>query len=274
MSSDDVDFSFDGRVALSYDEVRAHPPEVSRAVAAVIADEVGPNARILEPGVGTGRIALPLVAAGCQVVGADISPSMLTALAEKPQQGSGRLDLIRCDISKLPLVAGSFDAIVCVHVLHLIANWEDLLRQLVALLKPGGIIILGRDWIDPASFAGQIRNEFRRAVVELSETIVSPPSARGFVAALIELGMQTEADGAERTAAEWQTALAPSQVLDEIRSKNDAESWVLPDELLGRVMERLDDLAAKTWPDTDGARPVKRRFVYSLLRAPKLNNPS
>lgn len=269
MSSDDVDFSFDGRVALSYDEVRAHPPEVSHSVAAVIAAEVGPNARILEPGVGTGRIALPLVAAGCKVVGADISAPMLTALAEKSQTSPGQLDLIRCDLAKLPLVPGSFDAIVCVHVLHLIADWQNLLHRLVALLKPGGIMILGRDWIDPASFAGQIRNEFRRAVVELSETIVSPPGARGFVAALIELGMQAEADGAERTAAEWQTQLAPGQVLDEIRSKNDAESWVLPDELLGRVMERLDELAAKTWPDTDEPQPVKRRFVYSVLRAPR-----
>jgi hypothetical protein len=32
---------------------------------------------------------------------------------------------------------------------------------------------------------------------------------------------------------------APRQVLDGIRSRDDAESWVLPDPLL-RVMERLD----------------------------------
>lgn len=268
MPGDTLDFSFDKRVAVDYDDVRGHPLEVSTAVGRVLAREAGEGARFLELGVGTGRIALPVVAAGCDVVGVDVSAFMLDALAGASEAAHGRLDLVRCDVSRLPFNVGTFDAVLCVHVLHLIQDWRSLLKQMVALLKPGGSILLGRDWIDPESFAGQIRNEFRHAVVDLSETIVAPPGARAFVTALLEEGVVAEDAGAERTAVEWQTRLAPRKVLDEIRSKDDAESWVLPDDLLERVMQRLDAFAAQSWSDIDEPQPVRRRFVYSVFRKP------
>jgi SAM-dependent methyltransferase len=46
--------------------------------------ELANNGRVLELGVGTGRIALPLVAAGVDVVGIDASAKMLDQLAAKP----------------------------------------------------------------------------------------------------------------------------------------------------------------------------------------------
>lgn len=269
MPGENIDFRFDTRVAVEYDAVRGHPAEVSAEIGRVIAREAGEGALLFEPGVGTGRIALPVIAAGCDVVGADISADMLAALRGAGRDYAGQLDLVRCDIADLPFRDAVFDAVVCVHVLHLIEDWRGLLRRLLEVLKPGGTIILGRDWIDPASFAGQIRNEFRRAVVEFSETIVAPPGARAFVEALIESGAEADEDGAERTAAEWQTEVTPRQLLDEIRSRNDAESWVLPDELLGRVMNHLDAYAAGTWSDIDEPLPVTRRFVYSILHAPQ-----
>lgn len=268
MAGEDLDFSFDTRVATRYDEVRGHPPDVSRRIGEVICAEAGPGARLLEPGVGTGRIALPLVAAGCDVVGVDLSAQMLGALRGARRDEQGRLDLVRCDISRLPFRPAVFDAVVCVHVLHLIEDWRGLLQRLLTILRPGGTIILGRDWIDPDSFAGRLRNEFRRLVVELSETIVAPPGARAFVEALIEMGAEAVDDGTERTVVEWQTRLAPRQVLDEIRTREDAESWVLPDDLLARVAAALDDFARHTWEDIDHPQPVRRRFVQSIFKTP------
>jgi hypothetical protein len=74
-----------------------------------------------------------------------------------------------------------------VHVLHLVDS-RSVLRQLLQLVRPGACIILARDWVDPASFAGQLRNEFRQAVVDLAESVDFPTGARGFVQQLIELG--------------------------------------------------------------------------------------
>ena len=61
------DFSFDKRVAKNYEAQRTHPPEVAQQIGEAIASLAGPSAHVLEIGVGTGRIARPVVAAGCHL---------------------------------------------------------------------------------------------------------------------------------------------------------------------------------------------------------------
>lgn len=267
-SADSLDYRFDERVAVQYDALRGHPPEVSPRIGRTLADVVGcsvdESTRVLEPGVGTGRIALPLTDAGCHVVGLDLSADMLRALAGREQE---KLALVRGDVTALPFRDDAFDAAICVHVLHLVDS-RAVLSRLLELVRSGGCIVLARDWVDPASFAGQLRNEFRQAVVDLAESVDFPTGARGFVAQLIEFGAEAVAGGDEQVAVEWQTPLSPRQVLDGIRSRDDAESWVLPDALLARVMERLDRYAVEHWSDVSATEPVTRRFVYSLFRVP------
>ena len=45
-------------------------------------------ATLLELGVGTGRLAIPLAAAGLAVIGVDVSPAMLARLAEADPTGT------------------------------------------------------------------------------------------------------------------------------------------------------------------------------------------
>ena len=59
MSGGKLDFTFDARVVGQYDALRGHPPQVSQDIGAAVAREAGAGARVLELGVGTGRIALP-----------------------------------------------------------------------------------------------------------------------------------------------------------------------------------------------------------------------
>ncbi|MFN2287765.1 MAG: class I SAM-dependent methyltransferase [Chromatocurvus sp.] len=265
-SSDTLDYRFDDRVAGQYDALRGHPSEISSRIGEAIIGLAGSGASILEVGVGTGRIALPSVWAGGNVVGVDLSAEMLAALAGREIAG---LSLVRGDITRLPFRDSAFDAAVCVHVLHLVDS-RTVLADLLRLVRPGGVIILGRDWVDPASFAGALRNEFRQAVVDLAESIDFPVGARGLVQQVVELGGEAVDNGTEQTAVEWESALSPRQVLDGIASRDDAESWVLPDELLNRVMTRLNDFANASWSDLNTKQTVTRRFVYSLFRIPQL----
>ncbi|MEQ8516900.1 MAG: class I SAM-dependent methyltransferase [Chromatocurvus sp.] len=263
-SPETLDYRFDDRVAVQYDALRGHPPEISPRIGEAVTRLAGPGASILEVGVGTGRIALPTAYAGGQVVGVDLSAEMLRALAGREVP---HLSLVRGDITRLPFRNAAFDAAVCVHVLHLVDS-RAVLADLLRLVRARGVIILGRDWVDPASFAGAIRNEFRQAVVDLAESLDFPTGARGLVQQLTELGGEAVHDGDEQTAAEWQSVLSPRQVLEGIRSRDDAESWVLPDDLLRRVMARLDTFAATHCSDLDATDAVPRRFVYSLFRVP------
>lgn len=269
-----LDYRFDTRVAVQYDALRGHPPEVSGDIGRAIASQMGDHARVLELGVGTGRIALPVAAAGCEVYGVDLSAHMLAALSRRIEaDGLEGIHLAQADITALPFREGVFDGAMAVHVLHLVADWAGVLAQVSRLVRPGGTLVLGRDWVDPESFAGMIRNFFRKTVVEVGTemlppgaTAAAPPSGgAAIVKSLMELGARPAGDG-EVIGAEWRTDLTPRQVLDGIRSRDDAESWVLPDDVLTETMRRLDAFAAAQWPDLEAPQPVTRRFLLGVFR--------
>ncbi|HTT73882.1 MAG TPA: class I SAM-dependent methyltransferase [Thermoplasmata archaeon] len=71
--------------------------------------------RLLEVGVGTGRIAGPLAAKGIRVTGIDASTGMLAQARQK-----GVVRLVRGTAYRLPFADGAFDGALFVHVIHLL----------------------------------------------------------------------------------------------------------------------------------------------------------
>ncbi len=271
-----LDYRFDQRVVSQYDTLRGHPPQVAATIGQAIADQIGTRARVLELGVGTGRIALPTAAAGCEVFGIDLSSHMLAALAQRiGDEQLNRIHLAQADIKALPFADAVFDGALAVHVLHLVADWAGVLTEINRVLRPGGTLVLGRDWIDPESFGGMIRNYFRRTVVEVGTDMLPPgASAAGppsggaaIVKHLMQLGARPVGQG-EIIAAEWRTEISPRQILDGIRSRDDAESWVLPDDVLNETMRRLEVFAAEQWARLDEPQGLTRRFMLGVFRMP------
>jgi SAM-dependent methyltransferase len=98
--------------------------------------------RVLEIGVGTGRMAYPVAAHGYAVVGADISATMLGELKRRRDASTGpRVDALRADATHLPLRSGSVDLAYWVHVLHLIPAWQKALDELRRVVRPGGPLL-------------------------------------------------------------------------------------------------------------------------------------
>src|SRR5262245_36855806 len=104
-----TDFANFDRAAEYYDETRGFPPGVDAKVAAWIAETVGlsPESRLLEVGVGTGRIAVPLAAHVGQIVGVDIARAMMARIHQKSP--AKPIDLAEADAQHLPFAANSFD---------------------------------------------------------------------------------------------------------------------------------------------------------------------
>jgi SAM-dependent methyltransferase len=79
-----------------YDEWYADVSDVAATVDRVAA-LAGDRGRVLELGVGTGRLALPMAAAGLRVVGIDASPAMVERLRAKP--GGAGVDVVIGDMA-------------------------------------------------------------------------------------------------------------------------------------------------------------------------------
>jgi SAM-dependent methyltransferase len=85
-----------------YHDVSDVPATVERLVA------LAGGGRVLELGIGTGRIALPLAARGVPVSGIDASPAMVAALRRKA--GAAALDVVLGDMSE-DLPEGPFSVV-------------------------------------------------------------------------------------------------------------------------------------------------------------------
>lgn len=264
-----LDFSFDQRIARQYNDQRAHPPAVAQRVGEAIAALLPPGAAVLELGIGTGRIAYPVARAGCRVIGVDLSRDMLNEVGrQSATDGSAPLLLAQATIEQLPIKDRCMDAVLAVHVLHLVSDWRCALAEAARTLRPGGAFIQGRDWVDPNSVAGQIRNELRQYVMKLSPTLRPPAAGRELAMALAELSGAPPSREAEIVAAEWEVAISPAEMLASIAARNQAESWVLTDELLEAVVTHLQRWTATLWPDLHQKQPVTQRFLLSVTRGP------
>ncbi len=121
--------SFD-RVASIYDKTRRLPNEVMKKIVQVLVEELRGQKTILDIGVGTGRFANPLQESGFEVVGIDISRNMIQNAREK-----GVSRLLRCDTCFLPFTDAYFDAVLSVHVLHLISDWRAALKEVCRVTR-------------------------------------------------------------------------------------------------------------------------------------------
>ena len=99
------------RAADYYDETRGYPEGIARRVAGeiAIAGELSGDEQLLEIGVGTGRMALPLSRHVGRIVGVDLATPMLQRLIDK--RSDERLEVLRADITRLPFPDDCFDAV-------------------------------------------------------------------------------------------------------------------------------------------------------------------
>jgi SAM-dependent methyltransferase len=129
------------------------------------------KSRILELAVGTGRLAIPLAAAGFQVTGVDVSEDMLDACRAKRQGNNPAL--LEGDITSLEFLAlGTFDVILLAFnsLFHLTSFGDQLagLRTIAHHLAPEGVAVVETTSIDRVCprrrFDGELRSRLRSSL--------------------------------------------------------------------------------------------------------------
>jgi len=100
---------------------------------------------VLELGVGTGRVAVPIAAAGIDVVGVDLSAGMLEVARERAELAGVDVDLRQGDMRDPP-VEGTFPLVLCPFrsLLHMEsdADRRAVLRSVVRCLVPGSGLLI------------------------------------------------------------------------------------------------------------------------------------
>ncbi|QOV40858.1 methyltransferase domain-containing protein [Streptomyces ferrugineus] len=112
--------------------------------AAFCAALLKPAARILDAGCGTGRIAIRLAELGHDCTGVDVDRSML-AIARRDAPALAWLHGDLAHLDSLALEPGFDLALAAGNVIPLLAPGTEpaVVRQLAAVLRPGGLLITG-----------------------------------------------------------------------------------------------------------------------------------
>jgi SAM-dependent methyltransferase len=261
-----VSVAFD-RAAGFYDESRGLRPEVSELVADRVEETVGPAARLLEIGVGTGRIALPLHRRGREIVGVDLSLPMLDRFrAKAAAAGLPPPTVLRADAGRLPFRDACVDAVLEVHVLHLVPTWERALEEARRVLVPGGMLLhAGGGAYERGS--GSPRDQVIRRFDELVAAGDGPPrivgaSPRQVLEALVAMGGRV----AELEPVAWEEPETYAEALRWVEERVFSSHWRLPDELWRTAAAQVRAEIEAAHPDLDTPQPSRHTFKFTAIR--------
>lgn len=132
-----------------YDEWYGDVSDIAATVDGLVALAAG--GPLLELGVGTGRLALPLADRGLTVVGVDASAAMLDRLRAKP--GAGRVEVHEADMADPLPTPGRFAVVFAAF--NTFFNLTDTaaqarcLRHAADALRPGGRLVI-EGFVPPA----------------------------------------------------------------------------------------------------------------------------
>ena len=117
--------------------------------------------RVLDVATGAGHTARAFAALGARVTAFDLTEPMLrTARGFLTGAGVDDVSFVAGDVEALPFRPGSFDVVTCRIAAHHFANVGAAVRQIAAVVRPGGSLllqdILGHDDARAAAFITEV----------------------------------------------------------------------------------------------------------------------
>jgi ubiquinone/menaquinone biosynthesis C-methylase UbiE len=120
------------------------------------------HGHVLDAGTGSGRFARPLAHnPKNSVVALDFSNEML-AINKKlsEQEGISTIEFIQGDIEHLTFQNNQFDAVVSITVVRHFPQWQNILKEYIRVLKPGGKLVFEMCSADHIDMANRISSRF------------------------------------------------------------------------------------------------------------------
>lgn len=159
-------------IADEYDALYAEELDTDGAVERLA--ELAGSGRVLELGIGTGRLALPLLARGIEVHGIEGSPEMVEKLREKPD--GERIQVTMGDFSNVDAGRGFSLVVLAFNTIFALPDQQaqvDCFANAARHLAPGGAFVV-EAWIPDV---GAFRHNRSLRPRIMGETMVSIESA-------------------------------------------------------------------------------------------------
>lgn len=137
--------NFDSVNVNQYDIDREIPFAIKTQIVDFIAERfpIKQYPLFFEPGIGTGRWAIPFAMKGYNVYGIDISKEMLSKLSEKVSEKENiDLQFELGNVYSINFPNNHFDLCVVSHLFHLIDDLETAINEITRVLKPHKSVLI------------------------------------------------------------------------------------------------------------------------------------
>ena len=199
---------------------------------------------MLEIGVGTGAVAVPLAQRGVRVVGVDLSDEMMARLRDK----GGAVALAQADATRLPFHDLAFAGAYARWVLHLIPGWRDAVAELCRVTRPGGVIA-----IEPGGFSGRWREVMDKMFTEIGPDAAPVGLSRDLAPGALDEAFTdggAEPLGVIESPGHFGGSL--DTCFDEALARTYSWTWRVSDDDLRRAVATVRSWAAERFEDWDG----------------------
>lgn len=135
-----------------------------------------PRAWVLDLCCGTGDLAFAFrkeAPDGAQITGCDFVPEMLVRAREKAATLQAAVDFVEADALQLPFQDGAFDLVACAFGFRNLSNYQQGLREIFRVLRPGGTAALLEFAEPPGRFFGLVYRFYFRHILPLLGGILS-----------------------------------------------------------------------------------------------------
>jgi ubiquinone/menaquinone biosynthesis C-methylase UbiE len=252
--------SFD-RAESVYDQTRPLPePAATRGLQAIL-DITGLDAFILDAGTGTGRLSVPLLERDVRLVGCDLSIKMLRRLQDKFPSAQ----VAQSDVASLPFPTNSFDALLTVHVMHLVGPWRQALSEFRRVLKPGGVYLNIRTYEPVGVSLREQTRAFWRSRVTAQGGDVQLPGVQNRTELLHEL-REMGANIREIEVVRYPHSYTLQEELERYQNRVYSETWKIPDDIYEASLQELRARLAGDYDSLDRQVEDVVRFSIDVVR--------
>jgi len=214
--------SFD-RVAGIYDATRwsGVPPEIMKKLLHAMKEALAGCTTVLDVGTGTGRFAEYFNDSGFNVVGIDVSLSMMAKAREKKLR-----NLVRADAHRLPFRDRTFDGAIMIHVLHLVRDWVRVVHEVSRVTRKVIVAeVEGGEGFSPRLRYLELRQEMGYPLDRFNDG---------------EAGLRRIVPPAiVKSVGDYWTDVDVHEEIDSFDRRKSSVSWGIPADINNRIIQRL-----------------------------------
>ena len=257
------------RMATLYDETRVYDKTCLNAALDYLVNRFPPEKfrRLLEPGIGTGRIAFPLVERGYQVEGVDRSKEMLSVLEDRLSQSEAPPDISvrEADVTALPYSSGYFDIAVPVHLFYFIREWKAAADELLRVVKTDGPVVLMHTG---TGMEVPFLNDRYRELCAEQGCIIGPVGVTSTIEVVdyySELGCQVESI---RDRWGWTSRIQLKDAVSYLRARAYSFTDVIPDDIHNATVTALETEVARQYGHLEVEVDVPNQVYLVVVTRP------